>query len=106
MASSPLGFGWCHHCMTALSPAITEYRTKLAARRLSTSPLVGWGFLEWFIVAQTLFPALLFVPGSQSFRMFLRIMPFAISGGALLWTIGEKSKIRPHPAQGYLSAAV
>jgi hypothetical protein len=37
-----------------------------------------WGFPEFFVVSQTAIPALLYLPGSQQFRLYIRIASFAI----------------------------
>ena len=38
-----------------------------------------WGFPEYFIISQTALPALLFLPGTQAFRMPIRVASFGIS---------------------------
>src|SRR3954447_1685557 len=47
-----------------------------AAERLGWMPS---GFVEWFALGQTLLPALLLVPGSQAYRLPIRIGAYAIS---------------------------
>ena len=37
-----------------------------------------WGFPELFVISQTALPALLYLPGSQAFRLPLRFSAFAI----------------------------
>src|SRR5438045_5858177 len=44
-----------------------------------------WGFAEVFIISQTALPALLYLPGSQAFRLPIRFSAFAISLGAFAW---------------------
>src|SRR6516165_6859649 len=44
-----------------------------------------WNFPEWFIIAQTLLPALSLIPGSQVVRTPIRAAPYAISLLGLLW---------------------
>ena len=44
-----------------------------------------WGFPELFVISQTALPALLFLPGSQAFRLPLRFSAFAISLAAFAW---------------------
>ena len=63
-----------------------------------------WGLPEWFIVSQTAFPALLFIPGAQSLRLLLRIAPFAFSLALWMWVAfrPQESPIRPHPARRWL----
>ena len=46
---------------------------------------IPWGFAEVFIVSQTALPALLYLPGSQAFRLPIRFSAFAISLAAFAW---------------------
>jgi hypothetical protein len=66
-----------------------------------------WGFPEFFVISQTAIPALLYLPGSQQFRLYIRIASFAISFATLLWwaiTVAKSS--RPHPAQPWIVASM
>ena len=38
-----------------------------------------WGFPEVFVISQTALPALLYLPGTQAFRLSIRVAAFAIS---------------------------
>ncbi|MEP6914204.1 MAG: hypothetical protein ABJC89_01100, partial [Acidobacteriota bacterium] len=51
----------------------------VAGARRAAAP---WGFPEVFVISQTALPALLYLPGTQSFRLTLRFSAFAISLGA------------------------
>ena len=42
-----------------------------------------WGWIEWFMLAQVLWGVLLFMPGSQAYRMYIRAFPYAMSLVAL-----------------------
>src|SRR5438874_5165294 len=65
---------------------------------VASRPRDRWGFLEWFVLAQVILPALLYVPGSQSFRAPIRIAPFALSlAGMVVWVYAAR-RIRPHVA--------
>jgi hypothetical protein len=44
-----------------------------------------WGFAEAFVISQTVLPALLYLPGSQAFRLPIRFSAFAISLLAFAW---------------------
>ena len=46
-------------------------------------PHVPWGWLELFVLAQVLWGVLLFVPGSQGYRFYIRAFPFVSSLVAL-----------------------
>jgi hypothetical protein len=62
------------------------------------------GFAEWFALSQTLLPALLFLPGSQAYRLPIRIGAYAISLYAfvLYWFHRGGRKQGDHPAERYL----
>ena len=63
------------------------------------------GFAEWFIVAQTALPAMLFLPGSQAYRFPVRVGAYAIAiFGFVLWWFarGARRDVR-HPSQRWLS---
>jgi hypothetical protein len=65
------------------------------------------GFLEWFVISQTALPALLYLPGTQPFRVPIRIAPFAISLLALVWLSTQKAAMPlPHPARPFLLGAI
>lgn len=59
----------------------------LPHRRLSnvTARLPGWGWLEWFVVSQTLLPALLFLPGIQPARTAIRVAAYVAA--PLAWVM-------------------
>ena len=64
---------------------------------------VPWGFSEFFVISQTAIPALLYLPGSQQFRLYIRVASFAISFATLLWWAASAPKTtRPHPAQPWI----
>src|SRR5262245_29984221 len=58
-------------------------------------------FAEWFAISQTLLPALLLVPGSQAYRLPLRVGAYAISLVAfVLWWFGRGGRQEgKHPAE-------
>jgi hypothetical protein len=62
------------------------------------------GFIEWFVVAQTAIPAMLYLPGSQAYRLPIRIGAYAITLVAfLLWWFDRWGKRRRrHPAEIWL----
>ena len=66
-----------------------------------------WGLPEWFAVAQVAGPALLYLPGSQTFRVPLRVGVFAFSLMGLAWCLRRSRFARVHPSWILLvSAAV
>lgn len=56
---------------------------------------IPWGFAEVFVISQTALPALLYLPGTQPFRLPIRFSAFAISLMALAWHQLEPSS-PPH----------
>lgn len=68
---------------------------------------VRWGFPEAFVVSQTLLPALLYFPGTQDVRLWLRVAPFLISLAAFGWWLTREAPAgAPHPAQQWLVAVM
>ena len=66
----------------------------------------GWGLGEWFVIAQTALPALLFLPGTQPVRLYLRVASFVISAAILVvWATSARVRRRAHPADPWLVAA-
>jgi hypothetical protein len=65
-----------------------------------------WGLAEFFIISQTAIPAILYLPGTQPVRFYVRVASFAISMALLVWwAAGNARRVRPHPAQGWIVAA-
>jgi hypothetical protein len=67
---------------------------------------VPWNFAEWFVLSQTFLPALLYLPGSQPFRVPIRMASYAITLAALLYFWPNKRRLRPHPAVPWLVASM
>src|SRR6185369_13656456 len=69
----------------------------------------GWmpsGFVEWFAIGQTLLPALLFLPGSQAYRLPIRTGAYAVSLGAFaVWWFhrGGRGRGGKHPASTWMT---
>lgn len=71
---------------------------------LDEERLLPTGFVEWFVVLQTAVPALLYLPGSQAYRLPLRIGAYVIAlVGFALWRFdrGARPSVR-HPAERWL----
>ena len=64
-----------------------------------------WGLPEWFAVAQVAGPALLYLPGSQIFRVPLRMGVFALSLMGLVWCLRRSRVTRTHPSWNLLLGA-
>ncbi len=72
-----------------------------------SSAFSQWGIAEFFIISQTAIPALLFLPGTQGIRFYVRVASFAISVAILAWwAFANTTKSRPHPAQTWLIVAM
>ena len=66
-----------------------------------------WGLAEFFVVSQTAIPALLFLPGTQRIRLYVRVASFAISMALLAWwAFGDAKAGRKHPSQPWLVASI
>ncbi|HEY7498528.1 MAG TPA: hypothetical protein VH740_08440 [Vicinamibacterales bacterium] len=66
-----------------------------------------WGLAEFFIVSQTAIPAVLYLPGTQPVRFYVRVASFAISIALFAWwAYGNAKSTRPHPAQPWLVASM
>jgi hypothetical protein len=64
------------------------------------------GFAEWFVVAQTAIPALLFLPGSQALRLPIRVGAYGIAlAGLALWCLRGRPRTLRHPSEGWLCVA-
>ena len=79
-------------------------------KRLTVSlpaPPAQWGIAEFFIISQTAIPALLFLPGTQGIRFYVRVASFAISIALLAWWgFGNARHSKVHPAQTWLLVAI
>src|SRR4026207_58349 len=65
------------------------------SRAPAVPPVIPWGFAEVFIISQTALPALLYLPGSQAFRLPIRFSAFAISLVAFAWYQVESTTQAP-----------
>jgi hypothetical protein len=73
----------------------------------ATTTAARWGFAEFFVVSQTLIPALLYLPGTQPFRLYIRVASFAISFATLgWWAVAVAKTSRPHRVQPWIFAAL
>jgi hypothetical protein len=82
-----------------------------AAKKPATrvAPMPRWGWLEWFVIAQTALPALMFIPGLSVVRTPARIAAFSIAlvaWGAIALQ-GKRPRVGPgFPAAPWLTATV
>jgi hypothetical protein len=84
----------------------TEARVSAFTGAAAVPARAGWGFAEVFIISQTALPALLYLPGSQAFRLPIRFSAFAISLGAFAWYQIESTTQTPRSAMQPWVAAV
>jgi hypothetical protein len=87
--------------------------TSSPSRPIPASPttafsfLSSWGLAEFFVISQTAIPALLFLPGTQSIRLYVRVASFAISMALLTWwAFGDAKSSQKHPSQPWLVASI
>jgi hypothetical protein len=76
--------------------------------RVHKSDWMPSGFVEWFAIGQTALPALLFLPGSQPYRLPIRTGAYAVSLVAFaLWWFDRGGRRRGrHPAAGLIMLVV
>ena len=71
---------------------------------LDDERLLPTGFAEWFVVLQTALPGALYLPGSQPYRLPLRMGAYviALAGFALWWFRSGAQRSERHPAERWL----
>ena len=81
--------------------AVTEAR---AGGYIEVAPArIPFGFAELFVISQTALPALLYLPGTQPFRLPIRFSAFAISLAAFAWyQVESSSQAPPSKAQPWV----
>jgi hypothetical protein len=57
----------------------------------------SWGWPELFIAIQLLWGAVLFLPGAQGYRLYIRALPYVVSGAALVYYF-RRATGEPAPA--------
>jgi hypothetical protein len=68
---------------------------------------VAWGFPELFVISQTALPAMLYLPGTQGFRLPLRFSAFGISLAAFVWwQLQSEHRAPPHRAYPWVGAVM
>ena len=66
-----------------------------------------WGFAEIFVISQTALPALLYLPGTQAFRLPIRVSAFAISLAAFAWWhLQGDVRMPAHKAYSWVAAVM
>jgi hypothetical protein len=64
-------------------PADLHPHVDEVAEEADATPPVAWGWLEMFVLVQVLWGVLLFMPGSQAYRFYIRGFPYVASLVAL-----------------------
>ena len=65
----------------------------------------GWGWIEVFIVIQLMWGVLLFIPGMQPFRAYIRALPYVTSLAALIYYFQRAAGELLPPGAGWLVAS-
>jgi hypothetical protein len=77
----------------------------LAAPVEGTSRRTRWGFAELFVISQTALPALLILPGTQAFRLPIRVSAFLLPLAAFVkWNLDSEDSTRPSRVQSWVYA--
>ena len=75
----------------------------MAAPAAAASARIPWGFAEWFLISQTALPAILILPGTQAFRLPIRISAFLLPLAAFVkWNLDSEVSTRPSRAQSWV----
>jgi hypothetical protein len=87
---------------------LRKEKAQAAAVSSVEAPVPPWGFPEFFVISQTFLPAILYLPGTQGFRLPLRIAAYAISLGALVWRLAHRQARKEvhHPSVSWLVFAI
>ena len=70
------------------------------------APRGGWGWLELFVLVQVLWGVLLFVPGSQAYRIYIRGFPYVASLFALAACMRSSGTDSGAPGARWILAAL
>ena len=92
----------------APAPYGDEHDQEITDEALDREPLLPQGFLEWFVVSQTAIPAMLYLPGSQAYRLPFRVGAYGVAliGFALWWFNSGARRDERHPADRWLLFAL
>jgi hypothetical protein len=66
----------------------------------------AWGWLELFVLSQVFWGVLLFLPGSQAFRFYIRAFPYASSLVAVVACARSNATSARAPGSGWILAAL
>ena len=66
----------------------------------------GWGWLEWFMLSQVFWGVLLFIPGAQAYRIYIRAFPYVLSLVALLLILRSKKGALTTPGARWMVAVL
>jgi hypothetical protein len=66
----------------------------------------AWGWLELFVLSQVFWGVLLFIPGSQSFRFYIRAFPYLTSLIAVIACARSNATTTNVPGAGWILAAL
>src|SRR5689334_21770678 len=111
MAQTPEAFDWSRvgdpmaEYYAARGVAVADTEADVEDTPLDDERPWPTGFAEWFAVSQTLLPALLYLPGSQAYRLPLRVGAYAAALYAFVmwWFFGAAKRQGSHPAEKWLA---
>lgn len=69
----------------------------------SAAAAIPWGVAEIFVIAQSALPAILIMPGTQAFRLPIRMSAFLIPLALFAWWVANsETRTAPSRAQGWI----
>ena len=84
----------------ALQPAVEEPEAPPQNRS------AGWGWIELFVLSQVFWGILLFIPGSQGYRFYIRAFPYVTSLVAVIACAKSNGTNTKVPGAGWILAAL
>ena len=93
--------------MNSMSTVGVQHGVQVPAAAAGQGSRIGWGFPELFVIGQTALPALLYLPGTQAFRLPLRFSAFGLSLAAFAWwQLSSQQRAPAHKAYPWVIAVM
>ena len=69
----------CRISRLSLASSFSRSRSSRRGRCRAARGQGSWGWIEWFTISQVFWGVLLFLPGSQGYRVYIRAFPYVMS---------------------------